>query len=127
MFVTELDTFVRKFHQLWNDGLTAHLDLDTHAGKAWVGLRVQLGHVPGPPHQHVQPFPHQDNRKGECPSRQRRRARRTAEKDAKITNTEAAVEAVEVGKENEFTEIVDEKVPDVVEIDTRRNCWSKSQ
>ena len=43
MFVTELDNFVRKFHQLWNDGLTAHLDLDTHAGTAWVGLRVQLG------------------------------------------------------------------------------------
>ena len=28
-------------------GETAHLDLDTHAGEAWVGLRVQLG---GPVH-----------------------------------------------------------------------------
>ena len=45
MAVTEVDSFVRKFHQLWKAGLTAHLDLDTHAGNAWVGLRVQLGHV----------------------------------------------------------------------------------
>ena len=52
MSITELDTFVRKFHQLWNDGFTAHLDMDTHAGNAWVGLRVNLGQVPGPVHDH---------------------------------------------------------------------------
>ena len=46
MVATELDTFVLKFHQLWKAGHTAHLDLDTCAGNAWVGLRVQLGHVP---------------------------------------------------------------------------------
>ena len=40
--------------------------MDTHAGQAWVGLRVGLGH---PPHPHVQ-------RKRESPSRQCRRARR---------------------------------------------------
>ena len=45
--VTELDTFIQKFYQLWNDGHTAHLDLDTCAGKVWVGLRVYLGHAPG--------------------------------------------------------------------------------
>ena len=51
MQVTELDSFVQKFQQLWKSGITAHLDLDTHAGYAWVGLRAQLGHVPpGPPH-----------------------------------------------------------------------------
>ena len=44
MVVTEIDSFIHKFHQLWRDGLTAHLDLDTHAGNAWVGLRVQLSH-----------------------------------------------------------------------------------
>ena len=53
--VTELDTFIQKFHQLWNSGHTAHLDLDTCAWKAWVGLRVhvQLGYAPGPPHEKV--------------------------------------------------------------------------
>ena len=42
MVPSEVESFVRKFQQLWKDGFTAHLDLDTHAGKAWVGLRVQL-------------------------------------------------------------------------------------
>lgn len=31
------------FHQLWKAGDTAHLDLDTHAGQAWIGLRTPLG------------------------------------------------------------------------------------
>jgi hypothetical protein len=48
MSITELDTFVKKFYQLLNAGHTAHLDDDTRAGLAWVGLRVQLGHAPGP-------------------------------------------------------------------------------
>jgi hypothetical protein len=113
MIVTELDTFVRKFHQLWSNGLTAHLDLDTHAGNAWVGLRVQLGQVPGPPHQQVQPFPQPVHKKGESPSRQRRRARRAAAKAASTANSEA-VEADKV--ENETTEDVDdEKVADLEE------------
>ena len=42
MFVSELDTFVKKFHQLWNDGFTAHLDLDTRAENAWVGLQADM-------------------------------------------------------------------------------------
>jgi hypothetical protein len=52
MFVNELDSFVQKFPHLRKAGLTAHLDLDAHAGHAW----VQLGHVHGPA-QHS--FPHQ--------------------------------------------------------------------
>ena len=56
MVVTELDSFVRKFHQLWNTGLNAHLNLDAHAGNAWVSLHLQLGHAPGPLHHH-QPVP----------------------------------------------------------------------
>ena len=44
MVAREFDSFIQKFHQLWSAGFSAHLDLDTHAGVAWVGLRVQLGH-----------------------------------------------------------------------------------
>ena len=43
---------MQKFNQLWRAGYTAHLDLDTYAGKAWVGLRVQLGDAQGPVHHH---------------------------------------------------------------------------
>ena len=116
MFITELDTFVRKFHQLWNDGVTAHLDLDTHAGNAWVGLRVQLGQVPGPPHQQVQPSPQQVHRKFESPSRQQRRAKRAAAKAENASNTEAVEAAVENDNENVTTEGVDKKVSDVAEM-----------
>ena len=42
---SELDNFISKFHQLRSKGFTAHLDIDTHAGNAWVGLRVMLGNV----------------------------------------------------------------------------------
>jgi hypothetical protein len=92
MFVTELDSFLLKFHQLWSAGQSAHLDLETHAGNAWVGLRVQLGHVPGPPHhQFHPPFPQYN--KQVSPSRQRRRARRSAAQQAsKVTTEEETVE-----------------------------------
>lgn len=73
MFVTELDTFVLKFKQLWNSGQTAHINLDTHAGNAWVSLHLQLGFAPGP----LLPQPHQA-KKIANQSRQRRRERRAA-------------------------------------------------
>ena len=53
----QMEDFVRKFRQLWRDGFTAHLDLDCHAGQAWCGIRVQLGHPPGPGHQQQQVHP----------------------------------------------------------------------
>lgn len=89
MFVTELETFVQKFQQLWKAGHNAHLDLESHAGVAWVGLRVQLGHAPGPQHQQVHP----QFSKKVSPSRQRRRTRRAAERNVnRDENTEVAEE-----------------------------------
>ena len=40
----EIHLFVEKFHQLWKAGPTTHLDIDTHAGEAWMGVRVKLGY-----------------------------------------------------------------------------------
>ena len=70
MVPSELESFIGKYRQLWNNGYTAHLDVGTHAGKAWVGLRVQL-----------------DGRLHTGPSdtgtsRERRRARRAAARAA---------------------------------------------
>ena len=45
MLDAELKSYIQKFKQLRGAGLTAHLDLDTHAGQAWVGLRVMLNPV----------------------------------------------------------------------------------
>ena len=111
MVVTELDSFVQKFHQLWKAGLNAHLDLDTHAGIAWVGLRVQLGHVPGPLHHQAPRKKNQDS-----PSRQRRRDRRaiarntTAEEAAK-TDSQMVSDPTEKVDE----ETLDEESTDVIE------------
>ena len=107
MFTTELDTFVKKFHQLWNDGVTAHLDLDTRGGDAWIGLRVHLGQVPGPPHRQ---FYQEDPRK-ESPSRQRRRARRAAARQSNIENVaEMQANVVEQATDPDISENVAEEV-----------------
>ena len=94
MFVTELDTFVLKFHQLWKAGHTAHLDLDTCAGKTWVGLRVQLGEVPGPPHHQHHPSTSLIKKK-DSHSRQRRRARRAAARQMNVVEEAENGETVE--------------------------------
>ena len=51
MSSSEIQSFINKFHQLRRAGLTAHLDLDTHAGKAWMGLRIIIN-----PDQKLQKF-----------------------------------------------------------------------
>ena len=89
MFVNELDSFIQKFHQLWRAGQTAHLDVDTHAGQAWVGLRVQLGPVPGPAHQHVSPP--QRRRSPAYQRRQERRRRSACDRSEAMAPTTAIV------------------------------------
>ena len=84
--MTELESFIRKFHQLWSAGHSAHLDVDTYAGGAWVGLRVRLADAPGPP-THFHQY-----RNRNTPSRQRRRMRRAAARE--VHAAEASEEAV---------------------------------
>ena len=45
---TELDSCIKKFKDLWRSGIGAHLDIDSHAGMAYVGLCVRLGKAAGP-------------------------------------------------------------------------------
>ena len=90
MVVKELDSFMQKFHQLWSAGVSAHLDLDTHAGRAWVGLRVQLGHAPSSLHHNLPHHFPPPSQKHASPSRQRRRGRREAARKAKAE--EATIE-----------------------------------
>ena len=80
---TELDSFIAKFKGLWKLGLDANLELNSHAGLAWVGLRVRLGHAPLQPPFHFPPSP-QKSRNG--PARQRRREKRAAERAGTAEN-----------------------------------------
>ena len=40
---TELDSFVKKFVSLWENGCDANLQVETTAGKASVSLEITLG------------------------------------------------------------------------------------
>ena len=106
---TEIDTFIFKFKQLWKSGLIAHLDLDTKDGQAWVGLRVRLGHAPGPLHQ--QENFHYPQRTRNCPSRLRRRARRAAERQEKA---EEFIKDVANENESEKVPVVMHEIENVV-------------
>ena len=67
----EIDSFIRKFRQLWGAGMDAHLDLETHAGSAWIGLKLNLGEL-------TPKLENEFQLKRASPSRLRRRERRAA-------------------------------------------------
>ena len=89
------------FHQLWKAGDTAHLNLNTYAGQAWVGIRTPLGH-PGQPqqyqhqtpnyHQYSQPSPNQRSPSYFC-RKQRRQAAKAAEETTTNQEETTAEEA----------------------------------
>ena len=119
MHDNELQSFVFKFNQLWKAGVSAHLDLDTHAGQAWVGLRMQLGHHPDPVHHH-QPHHFKPQRSHRGPAYIRRQNRRKAARAAGVvpevvvSEAEQALEnknknAEEACKKNETEEVNNEE------------------
>ena len=117
MFNEELSSFLSQFQELRRAGLTAHLDVDTCAGKAWVGLRVMLGPVQHPHHhpQNVQ------NVKRRSPSYYRRQERRKAARAAEVPSSvvvdaEQAKETVEV-PENKVQESDDKKAGKASDLD----------
>ena len=77
---SEIQNFITKFHQLMKAGHTAHLDLHTQAGQAWVALRVLIR--PFQP-QHNQHFP----KKSRNPAYYRRQERRKAARKAADAST----------------------------------------
>ena len=78
----ELDNFIFKFLQLRRSGFTAHLDIDTHAGQAWVGLRVLLNPLQQQNH-HQSPVS-----RNRSPSYFRRQERRKAARAAAETSSQ---------------------------------------
>ena len=105
----EIHSFVEKFHQLWKAGFSAHLDIDSHAGEAWVGLHVKLGH--GCEHHREGEHPASFYPKEENSSRQRRRLRRAAARLVQEKKTEETTVKVvsEEAANNVEVEETDEK------------------
>ena len=115
----ELNTFIVKFKQLWKSVLNAHLDLDTSAGKAWVGLRLHLGDAPLVPQHH-----HQDTQNyKDSPARERRRNRRAnlrkdkCNDDTRNKDNEVAAEEP-IQKNEDKTELTEKVEPEVLVYDT---------
>ena len=92
MSSSEIQSFINKFHQLRRAGLTAHLNLDTHAGKAWMGLRIVIN-------------PDQKLQKSRNPSYYRRQERRKAAAKA----AEASKKPGDVNAEEALAEEVDDR------------------
>ena len=46
---TKLHPFINIFNKLWKAGETAHINLNTHAGKAWINIRTPLGNYTNSP------------------------------------------------------------------------------
>ena len=108
--LSELDTFVFKFRNLWRAGRNARLYVEANAGKANVSLHLDLGDSPpqtGPPQG-----PHHHKRNS--PSQQRRRERRAElrlaskagaqEKAEELIDNENAEEVIDNEKAEEATE-----------------------
>ena len=93
----ELDNFVLTFKSLWKSGYDVHLDIDSHAGQAWVGLRLRLGQAQEP----GRPFA----KGNDSPCKQRRRAKRAEERTLKGEKPSNDV------VEKEITEAEEAKVP----------------
>ena len=124
----EIDSFIVKFRNLWKLGFDAHLNLESHAGQAWVGLYVRLGHGPHPAqqhqHQHFQSPLNVRTRDG--PSRQRRRARRAAARAEQVDTVEQTkqddpVIVAEVAEEAEKAEDTHGKAADNVVLEEEAN------
>ena len=113
MATKEIYSFVQKFQELRSAGYCAHLDLDTHAGKAWVGLRLHLDDVPCHPHQQAyyqKPF---------SASRHRRREQRAAARAANINAEKASETATNICEE--MTNTSDKVINECVENENQVN------
>ena len=90
----ELDTFVTKFKQLWRSGHDAHLDIESKAGKAWVGIRLCLVEEPGPLYQNFNlpktPSPYKERRRKRCEAT-KDQLMKTETKAVNVTEPEAVI------------------------------------
>ena len=114
MFDRELNSFLQKFHQLRKSGATAHLDVDTHAGQAWVGLRVMLG-----PIQHQQSSSQRHRSPSYFRRQERRRAaRQSSEESDKVVAGDAATKV----NEEIRTSTIEKNAEEASKVDNDFSC-----
>ena len=104
MSESELSSFVSKFLQLKKVGATAHLDVDTRAGEAWVRLSVQLSHVPKPRRRSPSYYRRQERRRAAAEEAARQSSDKSVSDD--VPAAEAVTESGEGEDQEEFSEAV---------------------
>ena len=102
----EINSFVVKLKQLWKSGLSFHLDLDCSEGKAWVGLRLQLGEAPSSYHFHRENFQAESK---SSPLKSRRRRKRESFDTVTQSNDESS--CMKVFKDE--VQVVNNKTEDI--------------
>ena len=117
MTTREIFSFVHKFQQLRSAGYSAHLDIDAHVGKAWVGLRLQLEHDPCPSYQPAY------QQKQFSTSRYRRRERRAAARAANNHAEEAS--ETETSTNNEIANTPEIGINEIAEENENQSIKSK--
>ena len=118
----ELNQFIGKFVNLWQAGCEASLHVESKAGKAFVNLQLGLGQAQSHPWKSEHTGEHARGRRGGSPAKQRRRARRETEREARVTAEEVVATAETIGglernakkADSDLTEIVTEEVIDGV-------------
>ena len=100
----ELSNFVKKFLQLKKAGATAHLDVDTRAGEAWVRLSVQLSHVPKPRRRSPSYYRRKERRRAAAEEAARQSSDKPVSDD--VPAAEAGTESGERGDQEESSEAV---------------------
>ena len=98
-----LTNLIAQFEREWRAGNNARVQLECHAGQAWLSLHLHVQHPP--PHQDARPH------RQPGPSRLRRRARRAALRAKANAETNTAEVAVAVAFAD--TDLSTEKVVDV--------------
>ena len=100
---SELDQFIRKFVSLWQSGWEVSLHMESRAGKAFVNLQLGLGQA----QQHSGKSDHVGVHRGGSPSKQRRRDRREADREAKAVAEQVAAARNMDSDKNNAAEQVD--------------------
>ena len=104
MSESELSSFVSKFLQLKKVGATAHLDVDTRAGEAWVRLSVQLSDVPKSRRRSPSYYRRQERRRAAAEEAARQSSDKSVSDD--VPAAEAVTESGERGDQEEYSEAV---------------------
>ena len=120
---SKLFPFIHIFNELWKSGETAYIDLNTHAGKAWINIRTPLGNYTNSPkypqypsftNANHTPQPHPNTTRNPSYSR-RLQSRKLARANTNTLNESAEQVALKLTHDTTLTEKVIPKLNESAE------------